>query len=430
MIQDLELSKNLDMLFDRKIYIYGAAENGFFVQSSLEDMGIDISGFFDSNKSLWGNTIHGKKVFSRYRLYDLMCADDALLIVATISGKNEVVSDIIDEGIDTNKVYTLYGFFFGLYFNYKKIFMIKPDLQSKYADFFTMYAEAYRIRSRYEQQNMPYQGLRHLLLNDTPPIIINQPGKVGSNTIMHTLRRYGIYNIRIHGLAYPFEYNNSNSLNIFKERLSAWPKVKMITLIRDPIGKDYGHFFQKLSLQFDMAWYAKGIAEDCFQTSFLNYLSVITPFDFTEKRSELQKDIFCHIDMIGKNSPLGSYYGWYDEELKKHLDIDILQCDFNKEKGYGIISKKNIELLVLRLDKLNFLEDILGEFLEVGKINLVNANMHDEKDYSFVYQDFRNEVFYPKKYVDFYYRDNPYTEHFFNLQEIDKLRNTLAQRIK
>ena len=57
-------------------------------------------------------------------------------------------------------------------------------------------------------------------------------------------------------------------------------------------------------------------------------------------------------------NPYGQSFGWFDTELKDHFGLDIFAEPFDREKGFGIYKKNNIEVFVYKLEKLNSLEVI------------------------------------------------------------------------
>lgn len=254
------------------------------------------------------------------------------------------------------------------------------------------------------------------------PVIIYQPGKVGSHTIEFTLKEYGISVLRSHGVLYPCQYEKTGMENTFVQEIKKFQKVKIITLVREPISKDIGHFFQKISVaENDVGWLVKGIMEKDLQQSFLNYLSVVTPYDFSGgKQDSYKKTVISHIDYIGEKNKNGALWGWYEEELGKNLGINIIEEAFDVEKGYSIIKRDNIELLVVKLECLNSLETVLANFVGITDLKLINRNTASQKSYSYAYKQFQKEVRFPRKYLDFYYKENNYMKHFYSQSEMNK----------
>lgn len=77
----------------------------------------------------------------------------------------------------------------------------------------------------------------------------------------------------------------------------------------------------------------------------------------------------------------------------------------------------NVELLILKLEKINNLQNILGEFVGVNGLELVSTNQAMEKSYKYAYKQFCDEVRIPRRYIEFCYKENEYIEHFYNETE-------------
>lgn len=428
MVRDIDLINSIDVLKHATLYLYGAGNNGQHIKNILDDLSISIEGFADSDESLSGKRIDDLPIYSSSEVSHIVKNSECTILVTTLGGLNQVVDFLQEQGMNMNRVYTIYGFFWCVYFHYSEWFQNDLQLKKKYDDFFYTHREFVKRTVYYNQIYGSFYATKIALMRKKPPIVVYQPGKVGSNTVEYTLGAFGIDNLRMHGVTYPYEYENLKCKEIFIDWVKMFPKIKMITLIREPISKDFGHFFQKISLVDDMGWYVKGIMEQDFQTSYLNYLSIITPMDYTNgRKEEFQSVITSHIDYIGKINSNGAYWGWYENELKDTFGIDILQSDFDPQKGYTIIKVKNIELLIIRLDKLNSLVKVLGEFVEMPNLEIKSTNQHQDKDYAYAYKQLQQELILPRDYIDFYYNDNPYVQHFFSDEEIQSFKKKWLQ---
>ncbi len=428
MVRDIDLINSIDVLKQDTLYLYGAGNNGQYIKSILDDLGILIEGFADSDESLSEKRIEDLPIHSPSEISHIVRNSECTILVTTLGGLNQVVDFLQEQGMNMNRVYTIYGFFWCVYFHYNEWFQNDLQLKEKYDAFFYTYREFAKRTVYYNQAYVCYFPTKLVLKKKNYPIVVYQPGKVGSNTVEQTLGAFGIDNIRMHGVSYPYEYENIKCKDIFIDWVKKAPEIKMITLIREPIAKDFGHFFQKISLNEEMAWYVKGIMEKDFQTSYLNYLSIITPMDYTNGGKEkFQSAITSHIDYIGKMNPHGAYWGWYENELRDNFGIDILQSEFDPQKGYTIMKVKNIELLIIRLDKLNSLVNVLGEFVEMPNLEIKSTNQHQDKDYAYAYKQLQQELILPRDYIDFYYNDNPYVQHFFSDEEIQSFKKKWLQ---
>ena len=110
-------------------------------------------------------------------------------------------------------------------------------------------------------------------------------------------------------------------------------------------------------------------------------------------------------------------YSWFDEELKEMYGIDILDYPFDREKGYSIISENGIKILIIKVERLSQMAEVIGEFLGNQKIELSNKNVGCDKEYAHIYKEIKGKIRIPKEYVEHYYKNNPYTNHFYSKDE-------------
>ena len=64
-----------------------------------------------------------------------------------------------------------------------------------------------------------------------------------------------------------------------------------------------------------------------------------------------------------------------DEIYKEILGVDIFDYSFDKEKGYSIIKKGNLEILIYTLESLSAIgEEAISSFLGIPNFKLIRAN--------------------------------------------------------
>lgn len=119
----------------------------------------------------------------------------------------------------------------------------------------------------------------------------------------------------------------------------------------------------------------------------------------------------------------GGEFSWFDKQMKKVFNIDVFEYPFDQEKGYSIIKKGNIEVLLMKMEKLNDLEAVIGEFLNIENFNLDNENVGSEKPYRFAYRDYKANFKLPKEVLDNVYVKNEHTKHFYSEQERETFYN-------
>lgn len=72
------------------------------------------------------------------------------------------------------------------------------------------------------------------------------------------------------------------------------------------------------------------------------------------------------------------------------------------------------------MEKLNSLEEEIGKFIENDNFKLVNTNVASQKVYKYAYEEFKNNIRFPKEYIDFYYKDNKKFDFFYSKGDKEK----------
>jgi len=251
-------------------------------------------------------------------------------------------------------------------------------------------------------------------------VFIYQMGKVASRTIQESVEAVGYKTWPLHNAGRHINkqlfgnYKNPSNFS-FKEKiknvfsiinkqaairiLKAKENLKIITIIREPISRNESFFFQDLHIPL------------C-QMNKRNWTWVY------------QKD---NIDALTEEyfTSLNKDHGinWFDNEIKKYLGIDVYKYPFSQSDGYSIIKQKNMELLILKLERLNeYDSSIFNDFLGVDNFTLINQNIGQDKWYSGLYKEFKSKVTYSKEYVDSMY-NSEYMRHFYSEEEIAKFRS-------
>ena len=426
MNKDTYLLEHPNLLLEKKIYLCGAGYDGRYTLKLLRMQEIYPVAFADSAEVKVGTEIDGLTVLSFDEIAEKSKVDnDMLLVVSSAAQTASIIDSLTNAGVECQDIYSLFALFFSVYFHRHSIFNGREDLGKKCTVFFDLWKNKKANLQAVGQGDLAYKCMLELMMSNNTPVLIDQPGKVGSHTIKYTLESEKIDYIHFHGFSYSLDIDCPENKKWLRAYLRELPKIKIITLIREPISKDFGHFFQKISIaERDFIWLCKGLMEDNLEKSFFNYLSVVTPLDFTDEgRDKFTKQSYCHIDYIGQSNPYGANWGFFEDEFKGFWGVDLLDYDFDITKGYSVIHQDNLEILVLRLDKLNTLEDELGKFLELETpLKLVNGNIAEKKDYGRAYKELMQEIVLPKAYVDYYYDNNKYTNHFFSADEREAFR--------
>ena len=243
----------------------------------------------------------------------------------------------------------------------------------------------------------------------TPPIIIYQMGKVGSNTVRNTLRASGLSNpvYSVHFLTeeglkkHKEDYIlTSNSVPLYiKTGKLLCSKIendperpwKIITLTREPIGRDISALFQTME---------RKLPEEIDENGKIRDIShVIEILHNRFKNYDESTDYACT---------------WFDKELRQRFNIDLYDYPFDQEKGFTVIKEKNVDILVIRLEDLNrCIHTALSEFLD-RKINvdMSKGNIGEDKRYAKEYNLVKDKLTLPREVCEVIY-SSKYASHFY-----------------
>ena len=250
------------------------------------------------------------------------------------------------------------------------------------------------------------------------PVIVYQMGKVGSSTIVESLRASGlnahisqVHFLTANGLQFLKELYQQTYGNLDKtppkirthfrqsqflsQHLSRNPgsvkKYKIVTLVRDPIATNISGFFQNADL-------------------WLPELRSTLPLDLTD----LERISARFFSDYPHEVPLK----WFDMELKQVFEIDVFAETFQKSKGYHIYTGKKADVLLLKLESLEDCgREAFREFLHIEDFTLRRGNSADKKSYAATYNQFIDYFNVPQSYLDLMY-GSKYAQHFYSFTEL------------
>jgi len=244
-------------------------------------------------------------------------------------------------------------------------------------------------------------------------IFIYQMGKVGSTSLeesiensvhMHTLYSNSecwVREAQLWGLLSPLQkIKRYVGSKLDRMIIRSNNEVKIITLVRDPVARDVSMFFQRLPY-----WY----------THYLNANNY-------GKISRADGDEIIH-ESFNKSFDHDYSVTWFDKEIKRFTGIDVMEMEFNKDKGFGIAKRGKFSLLVLTLEKMeeNHASGVIEEF--VGqKFSLVKGrNEGGNKWYSDVYKRFRKNYKFEANYVNQKYSGG-WVQKFYPEEDLNEFR--------
>jgi len=182
---------------------------------------------------------------------------------------------------------------------------------------------------------------------------------------------------------------------------------KLITLTREPIGRNISAFFENLEVARCETEGDFEISSDYYQIS-----PTVVSVNDTHKLVELFFDRARH------DSPLR----FFDREIRDIFGIDVLRSGFPIDTGYEIYRKDRVELLVLRLESLSRCAgQAFADFLGIDDFKTVDQNIGAKKVYAPLYDAFKRNVTIDSEYAGTLYESN-YMRTFYSDAEIGEAR--------
>lgn len=160
-------------------------------------------------------------------------------------------------------------------------------------------------------------------------------------------------------------------------------KVKIITLVRDPIERNISAFFDAF--------------EFLLETKEEDYSGNI------EELEQIYHKTFFH------DYPTN----WFQNQFYKGSGIDIFKHTFSIEEGYDFIENNNTSVLLLRSDLKNSKKKrFIETFCTVENFQIKDKNVNSRS----LYNQFKNKIKFSRDYLEEIYNSN-LALHFFSEDE-------------
>ena len=250
--------------------------------------------------------------------------------------------------------------------------------------------------------------ISRVLRRPYPPVLVYQMGKVASLSIIESLKQFPHLPIfHVHRInpdhikqvrdshykkGHKLPGGDELGLSIFSQIIKPGKKVKVITLVREPIGRNISAYFENL----DVFW-KTGKAH---------------------KKKELDKLIYKFLDEYSHDVPLT----WFDDEICQVLGVNVFEYDFPWERKYQQIQTEHHDILILRIDLADSMKVTqIEKFLDIKGLTIRNKNVGNTKKYWAEYKEFIQKIKLPETYVDKMLNVS-YTKHFFSPHEREMFR--------
>lgn len=251
----------------------------------------------------------------------------------------------------------------------------------------------YYYKSRGCIQYSKYRHRNHITA------LVYTMGKVGSSTIYETMFKELPFSksFHIHFLSddwldgylvgTPYESHNRKAAQAYVQHRKRNPgkRLKIISLVRDPIARDISDFFQN--------YMKEGYP--------IEDLSVPEIVEIIQKRGH------------------GFCLKWFETEFNAYLDINIYECEFDKDRGYSFYHFKNYDLIVIQVEKLNFIfSEALRELFGFDVACLVRSNESGKKIQPGLYSQIKDEYFLDENTLQQIYSSR-YCRHFYSSEDLN-----------
>lgn len=274
-----------------------------------------------------------------------------------------------------------------------------------------------------------YQLYRECLQYKEPPLLIYQMGKVGSKTVRKSLEALDLDMpiFHVHFLTEErvrdtekerWKYLGTEKeghlkhvwqYQYLRKRMTSdlnGKKWKIVTLTREPIGRNISTFFENLDVEL-----LEGDNRYRIQSDYYDFEIVAN----LENTDELV-DIF--FEKLYHDRPLV----FFDQEIKSVFGVDVFSGEFPISKGYKVYEGELADVLLIRLESLNeCAAEAFKEFLNIEELALLDTNVGGEKAYAPIYKEVKDSIVLPESYVERMYTSR-YTRHFYSEREIARFR--------
>ena len=224
--------------------------------------------------------------------------------------------------------------------------------------------------------------LKHILLAELSDrsVYVYQSKKVASVSLVHSFNEVGVYGVHVHSFE-ALQLKESFIKSLIKKTSG-----KVISIVREPVAR-----------QISLLWHYWGTSGEPFLEKYGSLEEIEEDFySIPNKEDEFQ---------------------WYKKEFEKTLNINIYDYQFDRERGYSIIEEDGISILLLKMEKMNELEDVIGQFCGIENFKILKANMASQKEYFYAYQNYLDHVKIPVDFFEYYYLGNKYMDYFYTEEE-------------
>lgn len=337
----------------------------------------NVIGFIDSDHlktEFYGKIVHRPEIGLKF-----VKNENAAVIISplNISFQREIVEQIHFYGYDDIMIFTLMSVKIALE-------LLKFEDSKNNSDYTLLLDRELALQKRLvNNMECRLRFMEHLFNASLSKnvVFVYQSKKVASRTIAESVIESGVYGFHTHKLT-----NRGIGRGDIKEFIQQ-KQGRVISLVRDPVAR-----------QISLMWHYLGE----------NYKEYVKRFGSLE-------DIENHFFTI---PAVEDEFEWYISEMNSVLGINVYEYPFDRNRGYSIIEKEGITLLLIKVEQLFSLEKVIADFLQNDQFRINRKNSTGKKSWGYTYKNYLENVEIPLEFLKFYYEGNQYMNHFYTEEEI------------
>lgn len=389
-VNDYSLINDISVLFKKKIVLYGAGDIGGRCFEFLHNVGIEIECFCD--KRAGEGSYKGKDIIDIHALKKMTEGDEAAIVISSNDYVDSILQDLEKAGISIYDIYTYFGIKIGIELHLKDGYFSERIVKD--------FLEKKEMHNRYNQCLSESAVMCSVLTKGLDAIVYHM-GKVGSTSVCHTLRHFGVNAYQLYSCYSQFLESYADDWNKWRSWAeNAIQPLKIVSLVREPIIRDIS---------------------DCFE----EYGGDVIPHNLCG--NTIEEDVIAHLDRLSKDN---YQFAWFDDRMMKFTGVDVYKHNFDKERGWQIIRENNVEILLLQLERLNENQEVLGNFVGIADCKIVKANQANNKIYRYVYDEVKRTLRIPRSIINRYYEGNEKMDHFYSKEQQARFLEKLSPMIE
>lgn len=276
----------------------------------------------------------------------------------------------------------------------------------------------YSLRSEINTRRL-LARLRHELASDSPLLLVHQMGRVGSMTLVNTLRA-----MQLPWPVYHTHYLNPDNLvrNIERRQKVQWyvwqRHLRVARLLSAAVD-------QQLDAR---EWHIVSTVREPIGRNLSNFILDIERFHipgFFRRYERGEIDIDQALEVFFREFNHNAHTDWIRDELNANFGLDIYREPFDPAQGYQILHRGNVHVLIFQLERFDevFKSGLEAFFERPAPGQPVHTHISSEDERAGrAYREILSRIRLPDEYIERMY-DSDYMRHFYTPEQIQAFRD-------